>query len=227
MRLLREVTGQRTPDDRKIDVAIRNRVDDTGGRIVLAVVAVERETFDVVDDVAASERVCRWRVAEIIADDLHTDAKFLEQRIVKRAHVEMAVFARQEDIRGSIIWLRSQSHFEPRRHTDHDVAHTCSQRIAKETASLSPPGVLDAIAHVLGQQLRDLVFKTLPALIRKREIVRIGTDAKHAGRTSELRYCCNSFGFVSFAPNSNDHKKDFSRKDAKEQRKTWISLRLC
>jgi hypothetical protein len=60
--LFREEARERSPDNREINVAFCDRVDDARWRIVLAVITVEREAFDVVDDVASRQRVRGWSV---------------------------------------------------------------------------------------------------------------------------------------------------------------------
>src|ERR1044071_4978194 len=103
----------------------------------------------------------------------------------------MSILAIKKDVGRAIVWLRRCSHLESGWYAHDEVASACLQRIAKETSSLRPPGVLDALAEILGQQVRDLVFETLTAFIGKRKIVWIGTDAQHTGRTSKLRSGCN------------------------------------
>jgi hypothetical protein len=77
----------------------------------------------------------------------------------------MMIFARKKNVSGAIVRLRGESHLESRRHTDHYVAHAGFQCVAEETAPLCPPGVLNALTQILGQQLSEFVFKTLATLI--------------------------------------------------------------
>jgi hypothetical protein len=87
------------------------------------------------------------------------------------------VFAIEKDVARAVVRPRRERHFKAGRHTDHDVAHTRAQRVAKEPAPLRPPGVFDSLAHLPGQQFGDLVFKTLAGLIRKWKVVWIGANA--------------------------------------------------
>ena len=54
-RLRREIAGERAPDERHVDIAALDRVDDLGRRVGLRIIAVKHVAADVGDDPAARQ----------------------------------------------------------------------------------------------------------------------------------------------------------------------------
>ena len=79
----REEGRQGPPRHGHVDLAARNRLEDTRGRIRLAVVAVHGVTDNVRDDVSPGERVRGRRVRVVVTDELHADTQPAQRRIVE------------------------------------------------------------------------------------------------------------------------------------------------
>ena len=91
--LLGEIPGQRSPDDRYVDVSFGDRVDDPGGPVLLV---VEGREAGQTDHSAGAQRARRWRVVVLVADHVDADLQLTEARIVERCDVEVSIDAGDE-----------------------------------------------------------------------------------------------------------------------------------
>src|SRR5204862_7366636 len=77
----REVSGLRSPHERRVERAVTDGIDlALRGRAV----AVDGEAAHVADEAAGGKRMAGRRRGEILAYELHTDAKPLQARIIER-----------------------------------------------------------------------------------------------------------------------------------------------
>jgi hypothetical protein len=81
---LREISRDRSPDCGDVDLAVRHRVDDVGGRMVLSIIAVDREAAHILDDAAPCERLSGRRVHAVVADELDADLPDAKTWIIER-----------------------------------------------------------------------------------------------------------------------------------------------
>ena len=91
--LLGEIPGQRSPDDRQVDVSFGDRVDDSGGPVLLV---VEGREAGQTDHSAGPQRPCRRRVVVLVADHVDGDLQLTKARIVERCDVEVSIDAGDE-----------------------------------------------------------------------------------------------------------------------------------
>ncbi len=73
---LREVAGNRPPDDGHVDRAVRDRIDDRAGRVLGGVERAEPD--HVVHDAALAQLVHRRRVGVVVTQQVHADLELLE-----------------------------------------------------------------------------------------------------------------------------------------------------
>src|ERR1041384_3113608 len=93
-----DITGERPPDDGRINLSARDRINNRRLRIRRRVVAVDHEALHVLDDVPVGERVRGRRVGKMVADHLHTDLQLAQTRVVERRKRKVAIFAIDEDV---------------------------------------------------------------------------------------------------------------------------------
>src|SRR5438552_1750413 len=102
-RALRPVARHWAPRDRHIDIAARDSVDDLRRWTLLRIVTVNRVAFDVVDDSAIGECMCRRRIRPVVSNELDADANASQNRIIERARIDVSIAARHEDIGRAIV----------------------------------------------------------------------------------------------------------------------------
>src|SRR5438067_1385056 len=122
---------------------------------------VDQIADDVADGAAVGQRMRGRRVDVIVADHLHAHAPLFEARIVERLDAEVAVAARDEDVRGAVVGLGGPGQLEIAGNADDHVAVAGLQGVAHEAAPLRPPRVLDFLAEVARHKIRDGVLETL------------------------------------------------------------------
>src|SRR4051794_26586623 len=96
--LHREESGERPPCDGEVDVSVVDGLDQARGRIVVAVVAVERETHDIVDDASPRERVRRRNIAAVVTDEMEPDSLCAKRGIVEALDARPTILARDEHV---------------------------------------------------------------------------------------------------------------------------------
>src|SRR3984885_8121518 len=146
----------------------------------LAVIAVQHKAAYVLDDATAGKGMCGRRVHRVGAHHLHTDNEIAKLWIVKRGDVQSAIGARHEYIARAVVRPGARHHLGAARDARPDVADVRLQRVPDIAAPLGPPRIVDGRAQILCNQPYDLVLETAAGLVRKREIVGIGTDAKRS-----------------------------------------------
>ena len=121
------------------------------------------------------------RVHRVGAHHLHTDDELAKLRIVERGDVQPAIGACHEDIARAVVRPGAGHHLGAARDARPDVADVRLQRVPDIAAPLRPPRIVDGRAEILRNQPYDLVLETAAGLVREREIVGIGADAKRGG----------------------------------------------
>ena len=120
------------------------------------------------------------RASACAGGEVHPNAQFSQSRIIQRFEVERSVAPRDEHVARSIVRTCGERHLHARRNTRYHVAASGPQRIAHESTTLCPPCVLHRCAEFLCKQLDDGVLESRPRFVGKRQVVRVGTDAKNA-----------------------------------------------
>ena len=95
--------------------------------------------------------------------------------------MQPAIGACHEDIARAVVRPGAGHHLGAARDARPDVADVRLQRVPDIAAPLRPPRIVDGRAEILRNQLYDLVLETAAGLVREREIVGIGADAKRGG----------------------------------------------
>ena len=147
----------------------------------LAVIAIQHVAAYVLNDAAVRKGMCGRRVHRVGAHHLHTDDELAKLRIVKRGDVQFAIGACDEDIARAVVRPGAGHHLGAARDPGPDVANVLLQRVPDIAAPLRPPGIIDGRAEIPCNQRYDLVLEAAACLIREREIVGIGADAKRGG----------------------------------------------
>src|SRR3954451_19039839 len=92
----------------------------------------------------------------------------------------MIAGATYEYIAGAIIRRCGPQRRQPGDRPGNQVAQLSVEGIADEAAALRPPCVTQFCVEIAGDQLDNLVFETVAALVREREVVRVGADPQLA-----------------------------------------------
>src|SRR3984885_11656235 len=133
---------------------------------------------DVLDYAAACKGVRGGRVHRVLTHHLYTDDELAKLGIVKRGDVQPAIGAGDEDIAGTVVRPSTGHHLGAARDPRPDVAGVRLQRVPDIAAPLRPPRIVHGRAEIARNQPYDLVLETPASLVREREIVGIGADAK-------------------------------------------------
>ena len=141
---LREVAGERPPDDGDVDVSAPATARRCAPGACDRVVAVDGVAGDVVDDAAAAQRVRRRRVGAVVADHLHADLQLAQHRIVEAnvTPVGRRPLRDHEDVAASGSSGRSSAPARTRPGTPITTSQGfVLERVADEAAALRPPDV--------------------------------------------------------------------------------------
>src|SRR4051812_23624668 len=101
----------------------------------------------------------------------------------------MMAGATYEYIARAIIRGCGPQHGQPGDCPGDQVAQMSADGIADEAATLRPPCVVQLCVEVGRDHLDDLVFEPITALVREREVVRVGADPKLARVRRHIPEC--------------------------------------
>ena len=168
------VAGQGTPKQGDVDVALlevrhhllRRRIES---RVHHQCVRLDLRQEPARGEIGDGGRAC---------DD--TDPRRLQPRILKRIEtLERPTLFVSRHVSSAVIGVGRLDDVVALGNTEHDVAAMRVQGVADKPGRVGIERVGDALAELFGEQLCDLVFKSLARLVRERQIARICAGAKH------------------------------------------------
>src|SRR5882757_2052511 len=101
----------------------------------------------------------------------------------------MIVGATYKYVAGAIIGCCGPQHGQPGDRPGNHVAQMSAERVADEAATLRPLSVVQMCVEVARDQLDNLVFEPVTALVREREVVRVGADPQLARVRRHIPEC--------------------------------------
>src|SRR5690606_1760472 len=134
------------------------------GRVRLAIITVDHEADDVVDDSQLAECVHRRRVAAVISRQVYSYLEVSQARVLDGPHRLPDVRRVYEYVSRAIVRARRFNQFVVGWHPHYEVAGTGIQGIANKATPLRPPCISDLCVHLFSDDLRERVFKAFSRL---------------------------------------------------------------
>src|SRR4029078_13268620 len=155
------------------DLAGTNIIHHFLSRIEVPAIDHHRITFDVAHQAILGDVVAAWRALH------HADFFALQARVGDRVNTiePRALFINKRRCR-AVDRVGVEHDVITLPPTDHEIAFLGGQRHANEAHRLRKPSVDDRQLQLVADDLGYLVFEALTLLIGKRQVCRIGADAK-------------------------------------------------
>ena len=135
---MRKIACQRSPGDRHIYIALGDGIDDRGGRVGGAIVAVDQVAAHVVDDATPRQRVRGRGVLRVVADHLHTDPKLPQPWVIERRDIQMPVGARDEHVGRAVVRPRRRQRLDAARDAQPKVAEIALSACCAQNRAVAP-----------------------------------------------------------------------------------------